>query len=86
MSYNPNCPLCKLAKGNIITNLYWEDEICVIVDCSSCGLPQIVLKHHGEPSEKELEHMKMMSKKLFPDKKWRGVRRQIQGHFHEHFI
>ena len=46
----------------------------------------IVLNHHGEPTPKELEHMKIISKKLFPDKRWRGIRRQLKDHFHEHFV
>lgn len=85
-NYDPGCLLCRLTAGNVITKLYWKDKICVVVDCSDCGLPQIVLNHHGEPTEKEFNHMKIVSKKLFPDKEWRGFRRKIHDHFHEHFV
>ena len=45
-----------------------------------------MLNHHGEPTPEELEHLKMVSQRLFPDKKWRGFRRIIQNHWHEHFL
>jgi len=83
MDYDSNCPLCRKEK---LTEWLWNDNICWVCDCSNCRQPMIVLNHHGEPTERELEHMKIISKKLFPDKRWRGVRRQFKDHFHEHFI
>jgi len=78
-----SCPLC---RGKKLSEWFWNDEVCWVAECTHCHQPMIVLNHHGEPTEKELQHMKIVSKKLFPDKGWRGVRRQIQGHFHEHLI
>jgi len=46
----------------------------------------MVLKHHGEPTEEELEHLKAVSMEQFPDKVWRGYRRKIKDHWHEHLI
>jgi len=82
--HNPECPLCGL--GNMISNHYWKDEICVVVDCLVCKQPQIVLMHHGTPNKRELEHMEIISKKLFPDKRWGGCRKEITGHFNKHFV
>lgn len=83
------CELCDMVESkDYKTHLYHVDNICTIVDCLTCGPgnPMIVLNHHGEPTEKELEHMKAVSIEQFPDKVWRGYRRKIQDHWHEHLI
>jgi len=79
------CPLCPPVEH--ITEWKYEDHICYICKCANknCGLWMIVLKHHGEPTEGELQYLQRVSKRFFPDKKWRGIRRQILGHWHEHF-
>lgn len=77
------CPLCRADK---ITPWIYEDEVCWIAKCKTCGGDMIVLWHHGEPTLKELDHLKKVSQKIFPDKKWRGYRRMIKDHWHEHFI
>ena len=83
---NSQCPLCKLAQGDIKTKLYYQDNVCIVVDCLTCSKPMIVLKHHGEPTEGELQYLQKVSKRFFPDKKWRGTRREILNHWHEHFL
>jgi len=81
------CELCEMIESrDYKTHLYHEDEVCVIVDCLTCGIPMMVLKHHGEPTEEELEHLKAVSMEQFPDKVWRGYRRKIKDHWHEHLI
>ena len=40
------CELCKLAKGNIITHKYFEDEFVIVVDCQTCYVPMGVVKRH----------------------------------------
>lgn len=78
-----NCPLCRKEK---LTEWLHEDEICWVAKCVTCGEWQIVLTHCGEPTYDELAHLKNISQKLFPNKKWRGYRRNIKDHWHEHFI
>lgn len=77
------CPLCKADK---LTKWYYEDDVCWVADCKTCGIPMIVLKHHGEPNKNELHHLKNISNNLFPRKRWRGFRRDIKDHWHEHLI
>lgn len=78
-----SCPLCRREK---LTEWLWDDEICWVAKCITCGGWQIILNHHGEPTPEELEHLKTVSQKLFPNAKWRGVRRVIKDHWHEHLI
>ena len=78
-----DCPLCRAEK---LSEWKHEDEICYVCRCITCHRWQIVLRHHGEPTQKELEHIKEVSKRLFPDKKFRGFRRKIFDHYHEHLI
>lgn len=78
--------MCELCERKKITKWYHEDNICWIANCKTCGNPMIVLKHHGEPTEEELSHLKQISQRLFPDKKWRGIRKKIKDHWHEHFV
>lgn len=45
------CELCELAKGNIITHRYYEDEFVIVVDCQTCStknspIPMGVVKRH----------------------------------------
>ena len=86
---NKNCELCELSEGkHRITKLYYEDDICLICNCKdpNCGLPMIVLKRHGKPLNAEIEYLKKISKKIFPDRKWRGYARKIKDHYHQHLI
>jgi len=80
-----DCPLCRAEK---LSEWFFEDEVCYVCICVTCHLPMIVLRHHGKPSEQELEHLKCISKKVFPEKQWRGYARSIpmEQHFHQHFI
>ena len=78
--------VCELCKAEKITEWLYEDEVCWIAKCKTCNGWMIVLRHHGEPTEGELQHLQKVSKRFFPDKKWRGFRRVIKDHWHEHFV
>lgn len=63
-----DCPLCKLAAGDIKTKLYYQDKIVIVVDCQTCGPnhPLIVLKRHTmKPNNFERVHMEMVPKEIF---------------------
>ncbi len=81
--FDDSCILCRKEK---LTHWFYDDHICWIAECKTCGRPMIVLDHHGEPTAEELEHIKQVSKKVFPDKQFRGYRRRIFDHFHEHLV
>jgi len=82
-----SCPLCRLyEKREIITRLYYEDDVCIVVDCSTHHVPIIVLKRHAKtPKPEELKHMRKIAEKLFPGKPFRGPR-SILDHFHLHSV
>jgi len=71
------CPLCVHER---LTEHLYEDHICWIARCLSCGTWMIVLNRHGEPTSEELTHLNAVSKRHFPDKVWRGIRHQIPDH------
>jgi hypothetical protein len=79
------CLLCRLARGlDRITHLYWEDSVCVVVDCKVHNQPMIVIKRHSPlPSPEEAEHVQELMQKLFLGKAFRGPK-SILEHFHWH--
>jgi len=86
-----NCDLCRLADGDIKTRKYFENHVCIIVDCSTCGPnhPMIVLKRHTmKPTQSELESMEQITRMLFPKMKWRDnpAQRKNLEHWHRHII
>jgi diadenosine tetraphosphate (Ap4A) HIT family hydrolase len=83
-----DCPLCKLATGNIKTKLYYQDKIVIIVNCLTCKIPMIVLKRHTmKPNNFERAHMEMVPKELFgPNIKFRKKPSKILDHIHWHIL
>lgn len=82
------CPLCRLARGfDRVTKVYFEDEKVIVVDCKTCGVPMIVLKRHTVyPTQEEVEHLKSVALKLFPNRRFRAEPRSIKEHFHWHAL
>jgi len=82
------CPLCKLAAGDIKTKLYYQDKLIIIVDCLTCGIPMVVLKEHKMNANNfELGHMEMTAKEIFgKDIKFRKTQRQVKNHLHWHIV
>jgi len=76
-----NCPLCEL---KIITRLYYEDPMFVIIDCATCKVPMVVFRPHREPTKEEQEKMVTKAKELFPDRVPDFRRRSIPDHWHMH--
>jgi len=79
------CPLCRLCQGEVITKFYYEDEVCIVVDCKVHKVPIIVLKRHSpQPTPEEDKHMRDVAERLFPRKKFRYGGRSIKDHYHMH--
>lgn len=59
------CPLCQLYLERFIyTQLHYEDETIIIVDCDTCRVPMVVLKEHRasfRPEEKKLIGKKLIN-------------------------
>lgn len=88
---NAKCSLCRLCKKDGIPRknqkIYYEDEICIIVDCLSHPTKKIiVLKcHTSKPTEKDLNHLKWIADNLYSGYKWRDSSiGSIRDHFHLH--
>jgi len=83
------CPLCRLVKGKgIITRLYRQDHICMIVDCMNCHIPMVVFKHHREWDAEEVDHCMHMAAEEFGPKSFqlRWTRARVPAHPHFHVI
>ena len=79
------CELCELAKGKIITKLWYQDNLMIIVDCKTCvGTPLVVFKGHKEPTLDERMRMIDKARELFPDKRFDFQRRAVPDHYHFH--
>lgn len=86
------CELCKLVEDiskEIDKSYYYQDDLIVIKDCRTCGIPMIVIKRHDkDPTPEELERAELVMKKLFGEKaRFRGIgMRSIRQHYHEHIL
>ena len=82
-----SCPLCEREK---LTHWYYEDLVCWVADCLTCGPghPVIVIKwHRSELTNDEKRYFLKIIHDLFPD--YRGIRtkaRQIKDHAHYHIL
>lgn len=51
-------PKCDLCVGNRVTPRFYEDHLCWIALCKSCGVPMVVLRRHStKPSREERAFM-----------------------------
>lgn len=83
---NQQCPLCRLCQGEIVTKLYYQDEKVIVVDCKVHLKPMIVLKRHTAfPTQEELDYLKKIALKLFPEKRFREPH-SIKDHWHWHEV
>jgi len=80
---NPvTCPLCIREPR---THCYHEDEVCWVVDCSSCGTPMIVWKAHTDQlTPAENQHVCQVLLDLFGHFEVDGIRRTHPEHWHAH--
>lgn len=80
-----SCPLCRLYTfRELYGPIYYEDHVCIVVDCKSCSVPMVVLKRHTvTPTPQELQHMLHILRKV-DNGKVDLVRRTIKDHWHAH--
>jgi len=82
-----NCELCRLYENReIVTRLYHEDDVCIVINCKVHNVPILVLKRHTAfPTQEELSHLKKIALKLFPEMHFRDSSSgSIRDHFHLH--
>jgi len=51
-----SCELCELKP---LTSWHYEDDIIVICDCLTCGMPMLVFRRHGEIPLAEKHHARL---------------------------
>lgn len=78
---------CQLCEAQRLTHRYYEDRVCWVADCRTCGIPMIVLKRHGDSlTHVEERHMLGVVCKLFPGCGVRTNQRRIKDHVHWHVV
>jgi len=86
---DPNCPLCRLVFDNEVkTKIIYKDMIMTITYCETHrDQPLVVLNDHRElPNPIEMNQIRYICEKLFPNKKFRGYMQSIPNHWHDHLI
>jgi len=88
MNYTARCPLCRLCHdGEIVTTLYYEDDLIIIVACAKCKIPMVVIKRHdANTTSAEKQRINQVVQKRWPGAKLRCEPRAIKDHFHCHVI
>lgn len=68
---DPNCPLCRLCDGEVISHLYYEDDKVIVVDCSAHNVPMFVIKRHAQyATAEEFQHIERLRKRFFGHRKF----------------
>ena len=88
LSMADNCELC---DALVLTRRWFEDDLCWIAECESCGVPMVVWRQHGvSPAVWEVERMvarlQTVASEAFGTDDFfidRTMRR-IPDHFHAH--
>lgn len=77
------CPLCELKK---LTVWHYADDIIVICDCLTCGVPMLAFRRHGEIPFAEEHHARQKLIELYGKRlvKVRMKARTIILHEHWH--
>ena len=84
-----SCPLCRLTH-ELITELFWDDELSICVLCRTCKVPMVVIKRHSATmTAEEDEHVYQKSLEYFGDK-FEDFRTEMRhpewGHAHYHIL
>lgn len=78
------CELCRIYENREIrTELYYENSNFIIVDCLTCHVPLVVVKHHDPWRPGEKEKVERLRDKLFPGRGIRWLQRRLE-HPHCH--
>jgi len=80
-----NCELCELKR---LTRWHYADDIIVICDCLTCGVPMLVFRRHGEIPLAEEHHARQRLIELYGKRlvKVRMKARKIVSHKHWHIL
>ncbi len=81
---------CELCAADRMTEWWFEDEVCWVAECESCGVPMVVWKRHdpeppAELREEMLGRLRAVADRHGPSNYWIDERlRTIPDHYHAH--
>jgi hypothetical protein len=82
---------CELCEANPLTRWWFEDRLCWVAECESCGVPMVVWREHGSvppPADvvAMIERLTSVAEEAFVNEEFFVDRRmrQIPDHFHAH--
>lgn len=82
-----NCELCEAVR---MTTWWFEDDVCWVAECESCGVPMVVWKLHDPSPSAEIEaelrgRLCAVADEHGPSNYWiDDTLRTIPGHYHAH--
>jgi len=64
--YQAECALCRLAADNeVLTRVYYQDDLFIITECKVCGVPMAALRaHRARFQEVESEILRKLFQEL----------------------
>jgi len=79
---------CELCRLEYLTPWHYDDELMVICDCATCGIPMLVFREHGPRKGKEHHEARMKLIELYGKRliKIRTKARRITDHEHWHIF
>lgn len=82
-----NCELCEAVR---LTTWWFDDAVCWVADCESCGVPMVVWKVHDPFPSSEvkavmLDRLRIVADEHGPPNYWiDDTLRTIPDHYHAH--
>ena len=73
-----------------MTRWWFEDDVCWVAECESCGVPMVVWKHHDPNPPADLvaamlRRLRAVADEVGPPDYWiDDTLRTIPGHYHAH--
>jgi hypothetical protein len=82
-----NCELCEAVT---MTTWWFDDDVCWVAECESCGVPMVVWKRHdpspcAELKAEMLDRLRVVADQHGPSNYWiDDTLRTIPDHYHAH--
>jgi len=79
---------CELCEFKRLTRWHYEDDIIVICDCLTCGVPMLVFRRHGNRPLAEELHARQKVIEFYGKRlvKMRTESHRIRDHWHWHLL
>lgn len=83
MKFKDECELCRLEHK---TKWHYADVVLVVCDCLTCGMPMLVFRRHGKPTDQECLYAQQLLRERYGARliNIRTQARLIKDHEHWH--